>query len=84
MSPKPGKPPEEASSYRLIRLLLIMSKIFDKTVLKRLRLLLEGNRIMPDHHCGFRQKQSTIEQACRPKELLKLTLERNGIAPRRS
>jgi hypothetical protein len=35
MIPKSGKPLEEASSYRPISLLPIMSKIFEKAVLKR-------------------------------------------------
>jgi hypothetical protein len=36
MIPKPGKPLEEASSYRPISLLPTMSKIFEKAMLKRL------------------------------------------------
>jgi hypothetical protein len=50
---KPGKPLEEASSYRLISLLPIMSKIFEKAVLKRLCPILEENRILSDHQFGF-------------------------------
>jgi hypothetical protein len=53
MIPKPGKPLEEASSYRPISLLPIMSKIFEKAVLRRLRPILEENRILPDHQFGF-------------------------------
>jgi hypothetical protein len=53
MIPKPGKPIEEASSYRPISLLLIMSKIFEKAMLKRLRPILEENRIFPDHQLDF-------------------------------
>jgi hypothetical protein len=55
MIPKPGKPLEEASSYRPISLLPITSKIFEKAMLKRLRPILEENRILPDHQFGFRQ-----------------------------
>jgi hypothetical protein len=43
--PKPGKPLEKASSCRPISLLPIMSKIFGKTILKRLRPILEENSI---------------------------------------
>jgi hypothetical protein len=53
MIPKPGKPLEEASSYRRISLLPTMSKVFEKAVLKRLRSILEENLIFPDHQFGF-------------------------------
>jgi hypothetical protein len=59
---KPAKWLEEASSYRPISLLLIMSKIFEKPMLKRLRPILEETRILPDHQFGFRQKHATLEQ----------------------
>jgi hypothetical protein len=32
---KPGKPPEEATSYRPISLLSILSKVFEKLLLTR-------------------------------------------------
>jgi len=37
MVPKPGKPTHEVTSYRTISLLPILSKIFEKLLLKRLR-----------------------------------------------
>jgi hypothetical protein len=43
MIPKPGKPLEEASSYRLISLLPMMSENFEKAMLKRLCAILEEN-----------------------------------------
>jgi hypothetical protein len=66
MIPKPGKPLEEVSSYRPIP---IMCKMFEKAVLKRLRPILEENRILPDHQFGFRQKHFTMEQVHRIKEI---------------
>jgi hypothetical protein len=48
MIPKPGKPPKEFISCRPISLLPIMRKIFEKTELKRLRPILQENRIPPD------------------------------------
>jgi hypothetical protein len=38
---KPGKPPEQATSYRLISILLCMSKLFEKLLLKRINPLIE-------------------------------------------
>jgi hypothetical protein len=43
MIPKPGKLLDEASSCRLISLLPVMSKIFEKALLKRLHLIIEEN-----------------------------------------
>jgi hypothetical protein len=76
MITKVGKPLEEASSYRPISLLPMMSKVFEKTVLKRLRPILEENRILPDHQFGFRQKHSTTEQVHRITEIVRGTLEK--------
>jgi hypothetical protein len=53
MIPKPGKLLEEASSYRTVSLLPVMSKIFEKAMLKRLHPILEETRILPDHKFGF-------------------------------
>ncbi|MDR1560934.1 MAG: hypothetical protein LBS23_01105 [Holosporaceae bacterium] len=68
---KSGKPLEESSSYRPINLLRIMSKIFEKAVLKRLRPILEENRILPDHQFGFRQKYYPINQVNRITEIIR-------------
>jgi hypothetical protein len=76
MTPKPGKPLEETSSYRPISLLPIMSKIFEKAILKRLLAMLEENRILPDNQFGFRQKHYTIEQVHRIPEIIRGTLEK--------
>ena len=62
---KPRKPAEEGTSYRPIILLPILSKLFEKLLLTRIRPILHEKRIMSDHHFGFRQKQATTEQAHR-------------------
>ena len=62
---KPGKPPNEVSSYRPISLLPIMSKLFEKLVLKRLTPILDVKHIIPLHQFGFRQQHSTINQVRR-------------------
>jgi hypothetical protein len=50
-------------------LLPIMGKIFEESMLKRLRPILEENWILPDHQFGFRQKHSTVEQVHRITEI---------------
>jgi hypothetical protein len=56
---KPGKP------NRPISLLPIVSKIFEKLLLKRLFPMVENNRLISNHQLGFRQRHSTIEQTHR-------------------
>jgi hypothetical protein len=62
---KPGKPPNELTSYWPISLLPIVSKVFEEILLKRLLPMLENNRLIPNHQFCFRKKQSTIEQTHR-------------------
>jgi hypothetical protein len=59
---KPGKPPNELTSYRPISLLIIVFKVFEKLLLKWLLLMVENNRLIPNHQFGFKQRHSTIEQ----------------------
>ena len=63
--PKPGKKPELTSSYRPISLLPILSKIFEKLLLKRLKPILADQNLIPNHQFGFRNNHSTIEQVHR-------------------
>jgi retron-type reverse transcriptase len=42
--------------------LLIVSKLFEKLLLKRLLPLIEHNKLIPTHQFGFRRRHSTIEQ----------------------
>jgi hypothetical protein len=70
MIPKPSKPLEEVGSYRLISLLTIMSKVFEKSMLKRLRPILEETRILRDRQFGFQRQYFTIKQVHRIKEII--------------
>jgi hypothetical protein len=74
---KPEKPPNELTSYQPISLLPIVSKVFEKLLLKRLLAMVENNRLIPNHQFSFRKRHSTIEQTYqiiqRIKELLKIT-----------
>jgi hypothetical protein len=72
--PKTREPP-----YRPIGLLPIISKVFEKLLIKRLLLMVENNRLIPNHQFGFRQMHSTLEQTHRImqriNEAIKLNLE---------
>lgn len=65
MFPKPGKDESQVSSYRPISLLSILSKLFEKLMLKKLNPILEEIGIIPEHQFGFRQHHGTIEQVHR-------------------
>lgn len=73
MLKKPDKPPENVTSYRPISLLPIMSKIFEKLLLKRLEPFLAGK--IPDHQFGFRKSHSTIDQCHRVTTYINQALE---------
>ncbi|KAL7293246.1 hypothetical protein TKK_0013026 [Trichogramma kaykai] len=62
---KPGKAMENASSYRPISLLPVISKIFEKIILARLEPIIINNNLIPDHQFGFKNKHSTVEQVHR-------------------
>jgi hypothetical protein len=49
MIPKPGKPPHESILYRPISQLPIMSKLFEKLLLTRLKLIIEDRNLIPDY-----------------------------------
>jgi hypothetical protein len=57
---KPETRTNELSSYRRISLLSIISKVFEKLLLKRLHPMLENNRLIPNHQFGITQRHSTI------------------------
>jgi hypothetical protein len=73
-SPTNGKLPKSFSfwnlaslptSYRLIILLLILSKVFERLIFYRLLPIIENQLILPDHQSGFRQRHSTTHQTHR-------------------
>jgi hypothetical protein len=53
MIPKPGKPADEVTSYRPISLLPIMSKVFEKGLLKRLNPILSEKRLYQITNSAF-------------------------------
>lgn len=76
MVAKPGKPATEASSYRPISLLPVVSKLFEKLLLQRLHPILEEHKIVPSHQFGFRAHHGTIEQIHRVANTVRQALEK--------
>lgn len=68
---KKGKPNKEAESYRPINLLPSLSKIIEKTIVKRLKKHTEEKEIIPTHQFGFRESYSTIHQLAKITEEIK-------------
>ena len=75
MVPKPGKPPNDISSYRPISLLPVMSKLFEKIFLKQIKSIIERRNLIPSHQFGFRDKHSTIDQVHRITNIIEKSLE---------
>ena len=65
MIPKPGKPPHEPTSYRPISLLPIISKLFERLLLQRIKEVHDPSTLLPSHQFGFRERHSTIHQVHR-------------------
>ena len=65
MIPKPGKDPNLVQSYRPISLLPILSKVFEKLFMKRLKPIIIQRKLIPNHQFGFRAQHGTTEQVHR-------------------
>jgi hypothetical protein len=72
---KPGKPMEQVTSYRLISLLPVEPKLFEKLLLTGLKPVLEEKCIISDHQFGFRGQHATIEQVHRVAEKTRKDLD---------
>lgn len=79
MIQKPGKDPNEVSSYRPISLLPIMSKLFEKLFIKRIKVIVENQHLVPNHQFGFREKHSTIDQVHRLSNTIEEALESKKV-----
>ncbi|XP_017776379.1 PREDICTED: RNA-directed DNA polymerase from mobile element jockey-like [Nicrophorus vespilloides] len=73
--PKTGKDPEKVTSYRPISLLPVMSKVFERLLLRRIRPFLCEEGVIPDHQFGFRRHHSTIEQIHRVTNDIRRSME---------
>jgi hypothetical protein len=74
---KPRKPAEEAKSYRPVSLLPIISKLFEKLFLTRIKPILQETRVIPDNQFCFRQKDAITEQVHRITNVINNALESN-------
>jgi len=79
MIPKPGKPPHEHASYRPNSLLPVMSKLFKKLLIKRLKPIIERKNLILNHQFGFRGKHSTIDQVNRIINIIENALEETKV-----
>jgi predicted GIY-YIG superfamily endonuclease len=79
MIAKPGKPPHEVTSYSPISLLPVMSKLFEKLFLKRLKPVIDRKQLIPDHQFGFRNQHSTIDQVHRITSVIEKSLEEKKV-----
>lgn len=79
MIPKSDKSTTDPKTYRPISLLPVISKLFEKLFLKRMKPLLEERGLIPDHQFGFRERHSTIEQVHRITNKIEKALEENKI-----
>ena len=79
MISKPGKPPHEVTSYRPISLLPVISKLFEKLLLKRMKPIIEEGKLIPSHQFGFRSKHSTIDQVHRITHVIEKALEEKKV-----
>lgn len=73
---KPGKPAHETASYRPISLTPILSKLWERIYLVRLKSQLDESNIIPSHQFGFRKSHSTIEQVHRVHDTIRECFER--------
>ncbi|KAH0944411.1 hypothetical protein HN011_009142 [Eciton burchellii] len=62
MIQKPGKSAELAKSYRSIKLLPVLSKLFEKLLLSKISIIMKGQGLILDHQFSFRDRHVTIEQ----------------------
>ena len=62
---KPGKDPSDIASYRPISLTSVISKVFEKILLRRIKDDLTTNTWIPQHQFGFRPGHTTIQQVHR-------------------
>ncbi|KAK2704284.1 hypothetical protein QYM36_016622, partial [Artemia franciscana] len=61
MIPKGGKDLSKLENHRMISLLPVLGKVYERIVKKRLNFEIERRKLLKDIQCGFRRKRSTID-----------------------
>ena len=56
-----------------------MSKLFEKLLLKRLKITIEERQLISDHQFGFQKQQSTIDEVHRIIDVIERSLEGKKI-----
>jgi hypothetical protein len=56
-----------------------MPKLFEKLLLKRLKLIIEDKNLIPDHQFGFRTQHSRIDQVHRITNITEQSLEEKKV-----
>lgn len=79
MIPKPGKPTSDIKSYRPISILPILSKVYEKILLRRMNAIVVTQNILPNHQFGFRSQHSTIDQVHRICDVIEKALEERKV-----
>jgi predicted metallopeptidase len=79
MIPKPGKNLSEVESYQPISLMPIMSKLFEKLILKRVKPIIAEKHLVPTLQFGFRKNHSTVNQVHHIIDIIEKTLENKGV-----
>lgn len=79
MVPKSGKPVNEKTSYRPISLLPVISKVFEKLLLSRLKPIIDDRNLIPEHQFGFRNNYSTLDQVHRITNVIEDALETKRV-----
>ena len=59
--PKPGKPSDDANSYRPISLTSCFCKIFERIITNRLSWFVKHHNLLAPEQAGFRKQRSTID-----------------------
>jgi len=59
-----------------ISMLPILSKLYEKTLLKRINIFINQDKLISDHQFGFRTQHSTIEQVHRVAHKIRQSLEK--------
>lgn len=78
--PKLNKPPDKSSSYQPISLLSIISKVFKKILLLRLRKTTDEHALLPVIQFGFCPNHSTVEQIHHVMHTISQALENSDFA----